>query len=163
MVAQHVEDVAEQDKRARCQSVQVLCVRHLQGFPQKTPAAPRSTHVLTTRQSNHKYFVTLHTWPHCSVLGKRTIVLWCRRRQHGGNESWKQEHIMFQRKVRPRAFCCELGFQVVITYLTGKLWSGFILSKRLYSCRSERDSEAQQYNAAQRKMSSPNVYDNVAL
>lgn len=90
VVAQHVEDVAEQNKRARCQSVQVLCVRHLQGFPQKTPAAPQSTHVLTTRQSNYryKYFMTLHTWPRCSVLGKRTVVLWCKTRQHGGNESW---------------------------------------------------------------------------
>lgn len=42
--------------------------------------------------------------------------------------------------------------QTSVTYLTGKLWSGFILSRRLYSCRSDWDSEAQQYNAAPQKM-----------
>lgn len=49
VVAEHVEDVAEQNKGARCQSVQVLCVRHLQGFPQKTPAAKYTKY---TRVSN---------------------------------------------------------------------------------------------------------------
>ena len=38
VVLQDVEDVAEQNKRASCQSVQVLCVRHLQGLSQETSA-----------------------------------------------------------------------------------------------------------------------------
>ena len=33
MVSQHIEDVAQEDKGAGCEPVQVLCVGHLQGFP----------------------------------------------------------------------------------------------------------------------------------
>lgn len=38
VVAQYVEDVAQQNQRAGRQPVQILGVRHLQGLPEETPA-----------------------------------------------------------------------------------------------------------------------------
>lgn len=44
MVAQHIEDVTQQNQGAGSQSVQILSVRHLQGFPQEASATQQYIH-----------------------------------------------------------------------------------------------------------------------
>lgn len=67
VVAQHVEDVAQQNQGARSQSVQILGIRHLEGFPQKTPAAQHYTYKLKCVKSKSAVMLT------CSNL--RLIIL----------------------------------------------------------------------------------------
>lgn len=91
VVAQYVEDVAQQNQRAGCESVQILSVRHFQGFSKET-SARQNTASERGGSVDGLLFKSVklcgpHTLPHCSVPEKRTGVPLCKKLQHGGSES----------------------------------------------------------------------------